>query len=76
MVIIGIIGILWTLARGRNEMGLFVFFYVVSVVFVSLRILAGDYVNIPAFVLYVVSAGVFAVDYLVDEIKAAWRDLA
>lgn len=57
-------------------MGLFVFFYVVSVVFVSLRILAGDYVNIPAFVLYVVSAGVFAVDYLVDEIKAAWRDLA
>lgn len=57
-------------------MGLFCFFYVSSVVYCSLRILAGDYVNIPAFVLYVVSAGAVVVDYLVDEIKAAWRDLA
>lgn len=57
-------------------MGLFVFFYVVSIVYCALRILAGDYVNIPAFVLYVVSAGAYVVGYLVDEIKAAWRDLA
>ena len=57
-------------------MGLFCFFYVASIVYCSLRILAGDYVNIPAFVLYVVSAGAVVVDYLVDEIKAAWRDLA
>ena len=57
-------------------MGLFCFFYAVSVVYCALRILAGDYVNIPAFVLYVVSAGAVVVDYLVDEIKAAWRDLA
>ena len=47
-----------------------------SVVYCALRILAGDYVYIPAFVLYVVSAGAVVVDYLVDEIKAAWRDLA
>ena len=70
------IGILWTLARGRNEMGLFCFFYAISVWYCALRILVGDYVNIPAFVLYVVSAGVFVVGYLVDEIKAAWRDLS
>jgi hypothetical protein len=56
-------------------MGLFCLFYVVSVVYLSLRILVGDYVNIPAFVLYVVSAGAVVVAYLVDEIKAAWRDL-
>ena len=57
-------------------MGLFCLFYVVSVVYLSLRILVGDYVNIPAFVLYCVGAGAVVVDYLVDEIKAAWRDLA
>ena len=57
-------------------MWLFCFFYAISVWYCALRILAEDYVNIPAFVLYVVSAGVFVVGYLVDEIKAAWRDLA
>lgn len=57
-------------------MMLFCFFYVVSVAYLSLRILVGDYVNIPAFVLYCVSAGTLVVGYLVEEIKAAWRDLA
>lgn len=57
-------------------MGLFCLFYVISVVYLSLRILAGEYVNIPAFVLYCVSAGTLVVDYLVGEIKAAWRDLS
>ena len=55
-------------------MGLIYVYYVASVVFVSLHILAGDYVNIPAFVLYVVSVGAVVVFSLVIDIKAAWRD--
>lgn len=55
-------------------MGLFYFWYVVSVVYLSLRILAGGYVNIPAFVIYVVFMGIMVVGFLVEDIKAAWRD--
>jgi hypothetical protein len=55
-------------------MGLFCFFYVVSIVYCALRILAGDYVNIALFVLYCVGAGAYVVGYLVGEIKAAWRE--
>lgn len=57
-------------------MGLFCFFYAISIWYCALRILAGDYVNIALFVLYCVGAGAYVVGYLVGEIKAAWRDLA
>ena len=61
---------------GKEEfsMGLFCFFYVVSIVYCALRILTGDYVNIALFVLYCVGAGAYVVGYLVGEIKAAWRE--
>jgi len=55
-------------------MGLFCFFYVVSIVYCALRILAGDYVNIALFVLYCVGAGAYVVGYLVGEIRRAYHD--
>lgn len=48
--------------------------YAISLLYFAARICVGEYVNIPCFVLYLVAAGVVVVDFLVEEIKAAWRD--
>ena len=55
-------------------MWLLCFVYAVTVPYFAARICVGDYVNVPCFVLYLVAVGRIVGDFLVGEIRRAYRE--